>query len=194
MNTLYDPSPYHILFSDNGAFPLAPQGAAPGGRLILKEAEGHSLPIGFSNRLNEEPATYDTLARVKGGNSPGGDIAIAADGQYNTLPAARGEVPQEEEDLYNIPTASSQKQSQQQTTLKNDYVTHPRVRGSQIENEEEDIYNVPTLRRGPNYLPPDLMLSDEEQEVNAVYASRTAAEICGTPIETDFDNIIYDNI
>eukprot|EP00116_Pleurobrachia_bachei_P014091 sb/3474353/ len=39
---------------DNGAFPLAPQGAAPGGRLILKEAEGHSLPIGFSNRLNEE--------------------------------------------------------------------------------------------------------------------------------------------
>ena len=31
-------------------------------------------------------------------------------------------------------------------------------------------------------------------EVNELYSNRAAAGICGTPIETDFDNIIYDNI
>lgn len=31
-------------------------------------------------------------------------------------------------------------------------------------------------------------------EVNDLYSSQEAAQICGTPLETDFDNIIYDNI
>ena len=31
-------------------------------------------------------------------------------------------------------------------------------------------------------------------EVNDLYNSVEAAQICGTPLETDFDNIIYDNI
>ena len=40
--------------------------------------------------------------------------------------------------------------------------------------------------------PPRIRVS--EGEVNDLYSSVAAAEICGTPIETDFDNIIYDNI
>ena len=31
-------------------------------------------------------------------------------------------------------------------------------------------------------------------EVNDLYNSVEAAQICGTPLETEFDNIIYDNI
>ncbi|KAL5249391.1 hypothetical protein ACHWQZ_G018298 [Mnemiopsis leidyi] len=158
--------------------------ASKGSRLVLREDAN-------------EPQQYDTLRGVRGGGGRGGGGKIPeqpSEGEYNTLSQLKEQEvickaeEEDEEGLYNIPSPSLSK------TAKNHYVSHPSAPLEDIEitpdddyGEDEDVYNVPTLRRGHNN-------QTRMVEVNDLYNSVEATQICGTPLETEFDNIIYDNI
>ncbi|XP_063690873.1 sushi, von Willebrand factor type A, EGF and pentraxin domain-containing protein 1-like isoform X2 [Bolinopsis microptera] len=194
------PSPYHDKqrFSVNPAYrsdeneltgfnnPTYEDNEPESFRIDRTASKGSRLVLRAENA--NEPQQYDTLRGIRSGGG-GSVIEEPVEGTYNTLSQLKDQelICEEEEDdpedLYNVPVRNNT------TTAKNHYSSDPSSPFQDITvdsddyGDEEDVYNVPTLGRGVGMV-----------EVNDLYNSVEAAQICGTPLETDFDNIIYDNI
>ena len=157
-----------------------------------------------SDRSVTGESKYDTLHGTKQGGGSG--VAAPPDGQYNTLSNLKSH--EIKNNTYSHPPGTVPDPTDQGSGGGG---WHPEVSVGwgatpgtnplfDDQYEDDDVYNVPTMGRNNATLPeisPQLGFEEglgEDVQVNDLYNSVEAADICGSPMETDFDNIIYDNI